>query len=192
MIPTTFDLKDDNAAVPLWQMAATDLSSTTDKREQWLKGSIHNQSDLMLGCPPFLLSAALRRREIMEFILSTQASTVDMEISLEPSGDRALHICVANGEDEMLRSLLKYGAKPEARNNLDETPIHLAAASGNDSTARILLGPSMHVLNLVNNKGRIAVCVAALNGHGNVVRSLLETAGVQADLQDKKGRTPLS
>jgi len=85
-----------------------------------------------------------------------------------------------------------------ARTKLDQgqNALHVACSSGQVEAAKVLLAweaAQEHPgdLNERSDDGRTALASAALNGHAEVVRVLLETPGVDCNAPDKEGASPL-
>lgn len=51
----------------------------------------------------------------------------------------ALHMAAETGQDLIVIALIKFGAKVDVVNRLEDTPLMLAAARGHESTCSILL-----------------------------------------------------
>lgn len=58
---------------------------------------------------------------------------------LDHSKESALHAAAAGGTPEMIRFLLKNGARPDRKNSMELTPLHLAISSRHDECSRILV-----------------------------------------------------
>ena len=66
-----------------------------------------------------------------------EARRVDLD-AREESGNTALHLVAAEGDEEAIRLLLGKGAAPALRNHLDMTPADVARSRGEQRAARIL------------------------------------------------------
>jgi len=130
--------------------------------------------------------AALAARPIVAALLC------DAEAPLDPpnrDGLTPLGVACANANWDLARFLLERGAKVEPEH---AQPALLAAASvAEDDPAgvKLLLKRRAHV-NARGRLGRTALMTAALHGHAEIARALLD-AGAQIDLADAHGATAL-
>jgi len=122
----------------------------------------------------------------------------------------ALHIAVLTKQPRVARRLVAAGAKVDMRDRFGNTPLHLAAASGDlGSVQALTTALATHEvtqcrlryepfaqslpqqLDLLNYEGQGPIHLAAIGGHSEVVRTL-HWLGADLDLQDGKGgRTAL-
>jgi ankyrin repeat protein len=104
-----------------------------------------------------------------------------------------LHDAVKQGDLECIRALLEVDA--HLANSRSETdprgtyPLHVAAESGQDAAARMLLGYGADVALVDLENGAIALGWAAFFGRPAVVKILLE-AGSEPNQRNKHGLTP--
>ena len=87
--------------------------------------------------------------------------------------------------------LLTAGARTDALDEFDRTPLHIAGASGLHESIPLLLaaaGTSHHVVDHQDNRGQTALHVAARNGHHTTVSALL-VGNADKDITDHRGRT---
>ena len=122
-----------------------------------------------------------------------------------PTGRTLLHELALRGQQEpqagvpvpkslkaekLARSLLEAGANPNARDNAQYTPLHLAAARGDDALVRILLakGADVHAR---TEAGDTALYIAAYWGQVKAARVLME-AGADVAAANNEGKTALS
>ncbi|XP_037091766.1 protein TANC2-like isoform X2 [Pollicipes pollicipes] len=92
--------------------------------------------------------------------------------SPQRDGTPLLGLCAAEGFDEMLQLLLKFGAAPDAANARGATPLMLAAAGGHACAVQTLLQCGASV-GLRDAGRRCALVHAAVHGHLSVVEYLL-------------------
>lgn len=85
--------------------------------------------------------------------------------------------------------LLDRGANVNARNTVDETPLHWAARNGHANLARLLLDRGAQV-DALTNAGRTPLHLAALKGYTDVARVLLDKGAV-VDYTGDTYKTPL-
>jgi ankyrin repeat protein len=100
-----------------------------------------------------------------------------------------LHDAVLNGDVKRVKEMLEKGADPNARDEYDNTLLHLAASWGHVGIVKLLLGHGAN-LNAQNKYGRTPLHKAAYWNHVDVVRLLLEH-GANPNVQDIDGWTPL-
>ncbi|KAK7044296.1 hypothetical protein R3P38DRAFT_2608460 [Favolaschia claudopus] len=85
-----------------------------------------------------------------------------------------LHLAVAKRRDaELTRMLLVYGADTEAKDKLDNTPLHTASSHGDLSIVRVLLAHGAKP-NAEGGEYNTALQAASQAGHVEVVQLLLE------------------
>ena len=103
----------------------------------------------------------------------------------------ALLEAVASGRVDAVAWLLRNGARPNIlAGKLEETPLHVAAYSGNLDIARRLLEAGADV-DLRNRHEQTAVVPALTENHGDVV-ALLVAKGVDLKSLDDIGLTPFT
>lgn len=113
----------------------------------------------------------------------------DPEVKAGSVAVRPLHLAVLAGDQSTgcLRSLLRAGAKPNARDSRGTTALHAAAALNLPHTASLLLeyGASPRL------RGARGVRPLQLAGAGNAAETaqVLLSAGAEVDATDARGRT---
>jgi hypothetical protein len=109
-------------------------------------------------------------------------------------GRTALHIACESDDLVEIEALISAGADASIQAFGQLTPLHFAAAAGNETVIHYLVtGVSRMLVNALESYGRSPLAYAAMNGHAKVVDCLLEYCGhVGFDLFDSNGRTPLS
>ena len=107
-------------------------------------------------------------------------------------GSTALGRCAEKGYLGCLRALLKAGANPNLCSLDGFTPLMSASLIGHIECVEALLehGANM-TMNKQNELGSTALHLAASRSHSSVVKLLLD-AGVNRDLQTRKGLTALN
>jgi len=88
-----------------------------------------------------------------------------------------------------VKAALDHGADPNAKDNLDCTPLHNAAQLGHLDVVQALLAAGAEV-NAKDNVDRTPLHNAARRGHLKAVRFLL-AAGAEVDAKSYSGYTPL-
>ena len=142
-----------------------------------------------------LLSGNMR---LLSDLLAEESIMMDTEKQYPEQGNKTLlHIAVENKNTEAVRILLAGGAQLGQFNSvLKLTVLHLAAGQGDEGVLTTLLrcsGPhAIQVVNIKDRAGRTPLHLAALGGHIQCVKILLE-AGANANVTDNKGgQTPLT
>lgn len=121
----------------------------------------------------------------------------------------ALHLAVATGQWKLARWLVVAGARPCPRNLQGDSPLHIAARTGDIACSKAITDPVQQqerdVLNLQyppqpyypvdldqwNYDGQTCAHVAALNGHIDVLRHLVWYGADINAREGKSGYTPL-
>jgi ankyrin repeat protein len=106
---------------------------------------------------------------------------------LEMQAETGLFEAVRNGDDGLVRTLIRSGADPNTRNSLGATPLMYAAAFASPDLVRLLLDSGADV-NARSNSGATALMWAT--GNTSNVRLLLER-GAAVNAANKGGTTAL-
>eukprot|EP00850_Spirogloea_muscicola_P021170 SM000239S08075 [mRNA] locus=s239:156234:157690:+ [translate_table: standard] len=94
------------------------------------------------------------------------------------------------GDEADVAAALAAGAHADAADHLGRTALHMAAANGNITIVRLLLGSGQADVRACNLEGSTALHWAALNGHQQVVELLIEQGADPAAL-NRHERTPV-
>ncbi|CAM9160357.1 unnamed protein product, partial [Ectocarpus sp. 12 AP-2014] len=90
----------------------------------------------------------------------------------------SLHVAIEGGHVNMVDNFLMSGACPNSRTRLGRTPLHLAAASGNNRVVSTLLGSTRTDVDALDNEGYSPLMVASEGGHCSTVEVLLRAGAV--------------
>jgi ankyrin repeat protein len=107
-------------------------------------------------------------------------------------GVTPLWLACTNRSTEMVKALLKAGANPNARLSTGETVLVNCARTGAVDAVNAMLTSSSEIdVNARENKrGQTALMWAAVGGHAEIVRSLVDY-GAKVDMASNGGFTPL-
>jgi ankyrin repeat protein len=135
------------------------------------------------GLTPFELAVVGNNCSVVEYFLQ-----LGQNPNLERGGGTLLMSAAANGNIELLKLLLKYGADPELPGDGKATA--LMSATGHTEIFKILVnrGANIHAR---DNYGRTVLIWAALHGTEEAV-ALLCKMGADSKAKDKGGNTALT
>lgn len=106
----------------------------------------------------------------------------------DAEGRTALHLAAEGGHQIAVERLIDAGAKANAKDGNDWTPLHYAATNrrgGSEAIIQRLVGKDPSLISVSDNSGRIPLHCAALNGHGGAVRCLADAMKEQGKAIDK-------
>jgi ankyrin repeat protein len=151
------------------------------KRLLLMGADINTKNDF--GLTPFELSVVGNNCSVVEYFLQ-----LGQNPNLERGGGTPLMSAAANGNIELLRLLLKYGANPDSPGDGKGTA--LMSATGHTEIFKILVdhGANIHSR---DNYGRTVLIWAALHGTVEVV-AILCKMGADPQAKDKGGNTALT
>ena len=100
----------------------------------------------------------------------------------------ALHMAVCSSKPRCAALLIRRRADLECRTRNDETPLITACRHGDAECVRVLLTAGANVMAVMKANGASGLCLAAQNGHADVVGLLCECGGEalleQADIKN--------
>ena len=130
-------------------------------------------------CTPLLLAASRNAIENVALLIERGA---DLR-ACKKGGETAIHVAAMEGHIVIVRMLLDADVEVDIRDRLkDETPL-LKAARRDHLPVLQLLRERGADLRARNRGGEMAIHLAALNGHVNVIRMMLDS-GVEVDIRD--------
>ncbi|KAJ8246699.1 hypothetical protein GJAV_G00254410 [Gymnothorax javanicus] len=139
------------------------------------------------GRPLLYLLVLEGRREMAAMLIRKGRAPLE---SRDSEGRTALHVAAWQGSLEAVGLLLKAGADADARDGEGRPPLHTAAWRGHASVARLLLDSGgASVDRACFQQGATALCIAAQEGHAELVAVLLER-GANPRHTDLYGRGP--
>ncbi|GMY20762.1 ankyrin repeat-containing protein At5g02620-like, partial [Fagus crenata] len=107
-------------------------------------------------------------------------------VQAEDSGWTPLHIAASIGNDKVIKLFLENDTSPAyVKNKQGLSALHIAAMKGNVN--------AMEISELLDNKSRTALHVAAENGESEAVNFFLDRRDLKGliDVQDQEGNTPM-
>ncbi len=111
--------------------------------------------------------------------------------SRDETGLSPLHYAAARGSVDLMRALLKRGARPDERGRDDQGPLFLACVTGQAEAVRELLRAGVAPSSKYCAEEAVpGIVVAATRNHMQVMHELL-TAGAWIDETDAQGHTAL-
>jgi ankyrin repeat protein len=182
--PSLVSSIDDNGMTPLEALACT---LTRQSALELSIGSNFNGSNKETEViTPFDSPEAL---ETAELLIDNGAV-----LNGEPDREGALLRAIGQKNWKMAELLIKKGAKvdvimPKSDKNYGKTPLHLAAAFGSVTVAKMLIENKAKV-DVIDNDGGTPLHSAAGSGHKDVVELLIAN-GADVNAKDKEGLTPL-
>ncbi|CAL61573.1 conserved hypothetical protein; putative exported protein and Ankyrin repeat domains [Herminiimonas arsenicoxydans] len=135
------------------------------------------------GDSGLVLAVREKAMKVFSVLLQARGTKVDLQIK---NGDTALMIAAYTANRQAVAALLAKGA---AVNKSGWTPLHYAAASGNDEIVKMLLDKAA-VLDAPSPNKTTPIMMAARGGHIYVVKTLLD-AGADATLKNDAGMTAI-
>ena len=96
-----------------------------------------------------------------------------IEARVKESGSTLMHFAAENGDLEMVKVLLEYGANPSVQNNAKEAPIHIAVGQGYTDIARLLLDCDSSYKDILDKQDRTPLHYAARNNQVEMIELLL-------------------
>lgn len=127
-------------------------------------------------------------------VYQNDADTVDLLIragganakAANRDGATVLSLACINGNAAIIDRLLRAGADPNERGPTGETPLMLAARTGNVDAIKVLLGRKANVNAKENLRGTTALMWAAAEGNAAAVKALIDAG---ADIRARSNPT---
>eukprot|EP00945_MAST-04E_sp_MAST-4E-sp1_P002851 g2851.t1 len=109
--------------------------------------------------------------------------------AMDIHGNTSLLLAVHAGSLRLVQTCLAWGFDPNRANNFGETPLHVAAATGREEIAEMLVYANADVA-AVDSVDRSVIHNAAEFGSYHIVKALVDR-GALMDVQDSDGMTPM-
>jgi ankyrin repeat protein/serine/threonine protein kinase len=136
---------------------------------------------------PLLIACALGRAEVVQVLLGARG------VNVECAGDQGvvpLHVAAHEGWGGVVELLVAKGAKVNAKDFKQRTPLLLASFRGHANVVQLLLGARGVLINAADGNGSTSLHVAAECGRSEVV-GLLLSKGANVNARTCQKRTPL-
>lgn len=132
------------------------------------------------------IASALGNIEAIEALLEKGASLE----AQDSEGMTPIFYACSRGKIEMLEYLVSLGANIYHRENMNRSVFYWTANAGHEALVDRLFELGLDP-NEKTDLGRTALSKAAWNGKLNIVVKLLKLPGINVDIPDNRGRTPL-
>nr|XP_017212251.1 espin-like [Danio rerio] len=109
----------------------------------------------------------------------------------DSGGATPLHLAARFGRVEAVNWLLVHGAEAEVETNCGALPAHYAAAKGDLTCLKLLIGRAPGSINRQTNMGATPLYLACQEGHLHVVEFLVKDCQADVHLRAQDGMTPL-
>ncbi|KAI2707640.1 hypothetical protein CBS147332_6698 [Penicillium roqueforti] len=151
-----------------------------------------NAEERQYGRGAFAIAASAERLEVVQFLLEWKATNPNVQTDW--TKQTPLFVAAQHGHDEIVALLLDSGRVDlEIADKHGTTPLGIAAERNHeDIVRRLLAGPRRANPNARDKKGRTPLFHAALSGRLGVVIILLEADGIDLQLSDAEGKTPVA
>jgi putative MATE family efflux protein len=135
--------------------------------------------------PVLNIALKSRYRAIARFLIQSGANSNSWSRGLTNEDGASLHFAAAWGDVELVRMLLRKGAKINCRNMIGETPLHLAAQVGHTQVVNELLQTGADP-NIENDYKETPLDYAIAGGNGDVAK-LIKAYGGKAHVGKELG-----
>ncbi|KAH8263555.1 hypothetical protein KR044_010530 [Drosophila immigrans] len=137
------------------------------------------------GKIPLLLSVESGNQSMCRELLAAQ--TADQLKATTANGDTALHLAARRRDVDMVRILVDYGTNVDTQNGEGQTPLHIAAAEGDEALLKYFYGVRASA-SIADNQ-RTPMHLAAENGHAHVIEILADKFKASIFERTKDGST---
>eukprot|EP01117_Protostelium_nocturnum_P004858 TRINITY_DN175_c0_g1_i1.p1 TRINITY_DN175_c0_g1~~TRINITY_DN175_c0_g1_i1.p1 ORF type:complete len:236 (-),score=86.16 TRINITY_DN175_c0_g1_i1:71-778(-) len=123
----------------------------------------------------------------LQMMLDAGQTTIDAKDGDERT---AFHWAAAGGQLEVVKFLIKRGAKTDEEDDSGWSPLMSAVSSANSEVVKVILESGTPDVNRKNETGRSVLHYACSKGNESIVQMLLEK-GAKVNVSDSHGNTPL-
>ena len=150
------------------------------------RGADLNQPDAS-GRTALEVAVSRGEYELCELLLSKGARPTKRK---DPNGNTSLHVAVSTRAEPLVKLLVQHKAELSEQNRRGQTPLILAAESGQTDVVDFLLraGAALHLCDAAD---RSALELALSNGHLEALRLLLQQDAVDVNGMSKRGSSLL-
>ncbi|KAI4888998.1 hypothetical protein NFI96_019095 [Prochilodus magdalenae] len=157
-----------------------------------IEAGLAPNSKALNGATPLHDAAATGHMRELQWLVQSAGCSVQEH---DTSGTTALHLAARFGRVEVVSCLLAFGASAEQETDCGALPAHYAAARGELTCLKLLIGqaPGAHI-KCVNRQtfiGATPLYLACQEGHLHVVEYLVRDCGADVHLRAQDGMTPL-
>jgi ankyrin repeat protein len=156
-----------------------------------VKALINKRADVNIakinGWTPLMVAAGKGLLAITQALLS--APRIDINAQ-KPDGATALHVAIANGQDDVVKPLINKRADVNLADNTGWTPLMFAAEKGLLAITQALLSAPGIDINAQKPDGETALYVAVNQGKDDVVKALINKRA-DVNIARINGWTPL-
>ena len=143
------------------------------------------------GQTPLHYAAQSGSAECIEHVLEESSPRID---ALNAHWQTPVHLAARHGHVDVLALLLERGADVSLATKSGVTPMHAAAAAGNDACVAMLLSERTDAecdVDAATIHGQTPLHAAVQGGHERAATILVETGNCEPDPVDSSGSTPL-
>ncbi|MDN5247985.1 MAG: ankyrin repeat domain-containing protein [Wolbachia endosymbiont of Tyrophagus putrescentiae] len=142
------------------------------------------------GKTPRDLTTSEGIREFLRSAEKVQLLQQDVHYIADGNQMTSLHLASRYGHIDVVRTLINNGANIEARSGNQYTPLHLAVTGSHLPIVDLLIENGANV-NAVDINGKTILHLAIIKGHAQMWKSVLGVPGIEINIQDKDGNSPL-
>ena len=173
---------------------ATDIDGNTPLHLAAMAGRLNGVKELMEQCAVPLDCWNNNHQLPIHLALEKKHDDIIVNVFLlRIDGNTPLHIATIHDEPERLRLLIQQSenGSPDCLNGKKQTPLHFAAAKGNERMVKMLLSEYSCSPTVTDIYGNTPLHMAALSDRPAVLKELAKQYGSPPDCQNINQQTPL-